>query len=69
MSGENPALYCALTLIAMQGHQTKQRQKKHDEPGLHLNSICNIGFRIGWMGLDEGNLLVMGGCRTVHTYK
>ena len=27
MSGRNPPLYCTLTLIAMQGHQAKQRQE------------------------------------------
>ena len=27
MSERNPPLYCTITSIAMQGHQTKQRQK------------------------------------------
>ena len=26
MSGKSPPFYCTLTLIAMQGHQTKQEQ-------------------------------------------
>ena len=27
MSGRSPPLYCTLTLIAMQGHQTKSKNK------------------------------------------
>ena len=31
MSGRDPPLYCTLTLIAMQGHRPKQKDKTHDK--------------------------------------
>ena len=40
-------LYCAPTLIAMQGHQ-QNIDKIHVELGLY-SSICYVGSRIGWV--------------------
>ena len=51
MSGKNPALYCALTLIAMQGQHTKQGQKKHDEPDYN-SVILGLGSD-GWVLMKE----------------
>ena len=41
MSGRSRPLYCCtLRLIAMQGHKTN-KNKRHDEPGLHF---VNLGL-------------------------
>ena len=67
MSGENPLLYCTITLIAMQGHQTKQRgcseglgafsfffkDGRHDKLGLQLNLLHCVEDR---KDVDEENL-------------
>ena len=49
-----------LTCIAMQGHQTKQKQKTQDTGhkthatmSLNYSSACNIGSRIGWESMEE----------------
>ena len=53
MLGENPSLYCTLlTLIANQGHQTKQNKTKtetRDTMSLGTAQFCDIGSRIGWV--------------------
>ena len=36
MSERNPPLYCTITLIAVQGHQTKQRQNVGEKPTITL---------------------------------
>ena len=46
MSGRNLPLYCTLTLIAMQGHQAKQRQKD-DEPGYSSILLHGVWDRMG----------------------
>ena len=63
-----------VALIAMQGHQTKQRHKTqgtghktHDMMSLDDTSVCNIGSRIGWVSMKEVSCNShMGGCRTVY---
>ena len=38
MSERNPPLYCTITLIAMQEHQTN-KDKRHDKLGLQLSLL------------------------------
>ena len=70
MSGRNPPSYCRLTSIAIQGHQSKQRQRgTMSLDTAHFFSI--IGSKIGWMSAvkakerryvhdDRGNPLSLG---------
>ena len=48
MSGINPLVYCAVPLIAMQGHHTKTE----DTGSLDYFSVCYITSRIGgWVSM------------------
>ena len=42
------------TYIVMQGHQSKQGQVRHDEPGLQLNLFIALGLGLlGWVSIKE----------------
>ena len=56
MSGTNSPLYCKLTLLAVMRGRQKNKDKRHDEPGLQLNFLHWAKDR---MGVDEGNLQVI----------
>ena len=59
MSGRNPPLYCTFTLLAIQGHQTKQRQR-NDEPGYN---------RIGWVSAPSTIIPYLLAIRQLHIGK
>ena len=49
-----------LTLIAMQGQQAKQKDKRHGEPGLQLAQFVTPGSRIGWVSKEIYNAMMHG---------
>ena len=46
MSGRNPPLCCTLTLIAMQGHKTKTKQKYFECIIKCVYSVDSIGLAV-----------------------
>ena len=56
MSGTNTPLHCKLTLLVAERGRKKNKDKRHDEPGLQLNLLHWAKDR---MGVDEENLQVI----------
>ena len=57
MSGRNPPLHYTLKINRHAGIPNKTKIKDKMSLLDYSSSVCNIGSRLVYMGVDEGNLL------------